>query len=305
MASNPMQRKARNSFLLGVITTLIISAVIGALVYFLVLKDDLEVSTSKNGAVAYVYKLKEGVDVESGKNITSEMVEEVKLSVTVVPSDAIVAKYKMEDGSLQSVAFPNGYKSKISLKSGTVLGTSMLYTDNLTDDTLRLVEFNMITLPSTIMVGEYIDVRLLLPSGEDYIVLTKKCIVSIKGETIGLYLTEEEILTMSGAIVDAYTTNTSNIYAIKYVEPGMQSEAKQTYVVKQKILEMMTRNPNIVAEASSALVARWNSGGNSTRIDIEETLVPYQGTETSNVEEKMKEQIEKAKELYLQGLQGY
>ena len=304
MASNPMQRRARNSFLLGVVITLVIIAIIGALLYLLVLKDELATETG-SGVVAYVYKLKEGINVDSGKSITAEMVEEVKLTADVVPTDAIMSKYKTESGELQNIAFPAGQKSKIALKSGTVLGASMLYTDDLTDNSLRLVEFNMITLPSTIYVGEYIDVRLFTPTGEDYIVLTKKCVASIKGETIGLYLTEAEILTMSGAIVDAYTMTASNIYAIKYVEPGMQSKAEQTYMVKQSILELMTQNPNIVAEASSALANRWNSGGSNTRIDIENSLSIYQESGLMNVEEKMQEQIEEARELYLSGLEGY
>lgn len=304
MASNPMQRRARNSFLLGVIITLLIAAIVLVLLYMFVIKDKLE-TTGGTGAVAYVYKLKSGVNVDSGKAITSDMVEEVKLNADIIPGDAVLSKVKGTNGELQSIAFPSGYKSKIALKQGTILGASMLYMDDLTDDSLRLVEFNMITLPSTVYLGEYIDVRIAMPTGEDYIVLTKKCVESINGETIGMYLTEAEILTMSGAIVDAYTMKASNIYAIKYVEPGMQEKAEQTYMVKQSILEQMTRNPNIVSEASAALANRWNQGGNSTRIKIEETLGNYENDGLTNIEENMKKQIEKSRELYLQGLQGY
>ena len=304
MASNPMQRRARNSFLLGVVVTLLIAAIVVALLYIFVLKDKLE-TTGGTGVVAYAYKLKEGVNIESGKTITADMVEEVKLNADIVPGDAVLSKIKGTNGELQNIAFPTGYKSKIALKQGTILGASMLYADDLADNSLRLVELNMITLPSTIYAGEYIDVRIAMPTGEDYIILTKKCVETVKGETIGMYLTEAEILTMSGAIVDAYTMKASNIYATKYVEPGTQEKAEQTYMVKQSILEQMTRNPNIVSEASAALANRWNQGGSSTRIKIEETLNNYQEDGLTNVEEKMKEQIEKSRELYLQGLEGY
>ena len=76
-------------------------------------------------------------------------------------------------------------------------------------------------------------------------------------------------------------------------------------MVKQSILEQMTRNPNIVAEASAALANRWNQGGNSNRVKIEDTLSIYQEEGLANVEEKMTQQMEKARELYLQGLEGY
>ena len=310
MASNPMQRKARNSFLLGVIITLLLAAIIGALLYVLVIKDKLE-TTGGTGVVAYVYKLKTGVNVESGKTITLDMVEEVKLNADIVPEDAIMSKIKPEKGDLQDIPFPAGYKSKIALRGGTILGSSMLYADDLNDNSLRLVEFNMITLPTTVNVGEYVDVRITLPTGQDLVVLSKKCIESIKQETIGMYLTESEIITMSSAIVDAYTTKASNIYLTKYVEAGMQDKAEQTYVVKQAILEEMTKNPNIVVEAKRALAERWNDNGVQTRANIEGALSGFldptdpDTQRIENIEEKMKEQIEKSKEQYLQGLQGY
>ena len=304
MATNPMQRKARNSFLLGVFITLLIVIIAGVLFYILFLKDKLN-TVSENEAVAYVYKLKKGIDVESGGKITNDMVETVKTNANVVPSDVILAKVKDDSGRLIDLAFPEDYKSKIALKQGTVLGAGMLYKDDLTENSLRLVEFNMITLPSTLYVGQYIDVRIAFPTGEDYIVLSKKCVQTINGETIGLYLTETEIETMSAAIVDAYMTKSSNIYLAKYVEPGIQTDAQGTYMVKQSILEQMTRNPNIVSEASSELASRWNSGGSLTRIKIEETLSNYNQDGLTNIEEKMEEQIRKSKELYLSGLEGY
>lgn len=304
MASNPMQRRARNSFLLGVIITLLIAAIAGALFYMFVLKDKLE-TTGGTGTVAYVYKLKEGVNLESGREITVDMVEEVKTSGDVVPADVFFSRVKGAEGELQSVPFPSGYKSKIALKQGTILGGSMLYQDEMQDDSLRLVEFNMITLPSTIYPGEYVDVRIMFPSGEDFIILSKKCIKTVKNDTVGIFLTEEEIMTMSSAIVDAYTTKASNIYIAKYVEPGNQEKATQTYVVKQAILELMRDNPNIVSEAKNALLNRWNSTGISSRIKIENDLSLYQEDGLSNIEDKVKEQVEKSKELYLSGLEEY
>ena len=305
MASNPMQRKARNSFLLGVILTLLIAIIAGALFYILVFKEKMEVQGT-TGAVAYVYKLKEGIELKSGDKITSEMVEEVKITANVVPTDAVFSQYKQDD-TLVPVPFPTTYKCKIALKAGTILGKSMLYTDDLTDNSLRLVEFNMISLQSTAIVGEYIDVRLFMPTGEDYIILSKKCVMSVKDTTIGLLLNEEEINTMSAAIIDAYTTSSGFIYATKYIEPGMQTKATQTYAPKQSIIELMRDNPNIVDEAKRALTERWNTTGAKVRTEIEKTLNTYimDGTDSANVQEKMKEQKKKAKELYLKGLEGY
>lgn len=303
MVANPMQRKARNSFLLGMLIAIIIMLIAGGMLYFLFLKDQI-LDGPQDVAVAYVYKLKAGVNVKSGDSITPEMVEEVKTVATNVPTDAVIAAYKVNN-VIQPVQFPNGYKSKIALNSGTILGASMLYTDDLTDKTLRLVEYNMITLPSTIVPGEYVDIRITLPTGEDYSILTKKCVVSVQSETIGMYLTEEEILTMSCAIIDLYTMDSGNIYAIKYVEPGNQAKASPTYVVKQSILELMRNDANIVSEAVNALIQRWNAGASNDRANIESTLGLYSEEALDNIKENMEEQLEKARELYLNKLAGY
>ena len=41
-------------------------------------------------------------------------------------------------------------------------------------DDLRKQEYNMLVLPSQLATGEYIDIRLALPTGQDYVVLGKK-----------------------------------------------------------------------------------------------------------------------------------
>ena len=40
-------------------------------------------------------------------------------------------------------------------------------TENTTAD-LRTQEYNMIALPTTLAEGDYIDIRLTLPNGQDY-----------------------------------------------------------------------------------------------------------------------------------------
>ena len=61
------------------------------------------------------------------------------------------------------------------MNKNTVLTTEMITKSNeKTTDDLRKVEYNVLTLPSQLQTGEYIDVRLALPSGQDYIVVSKK-----------------------------------------------------------------------------------------------------------------------------------
>ena len=64
MAVNPMQKKARNSFLLGMIITLIVCAIIGVILYIAVIGPENKASKEK-GTATKAYALNR--DVKSGQ----------------------------------------------------------------------------------------------------------------------------------------------------------------------------------------------------------------------------------------------
>jgi hypothetical protein len=115
MAANPMQTKARNAFLLGVIVMLIISMIIGAVLYFFVFKE--QEKGDEGEIIAYVYQLKR--DIKIGEAVTSADVQEVVTTNTLVPTDSMASK-KLINGNLQTQGF-GSYISKISLNKGTIL----------------------------------------------------------------------------------------------------------------------------------------------------------------------------------------
>ena len=61
MPSNPMQRKVRNSFFLGILVMLIITIIIGGLVFVTILKPKMD--KEKGERIEYVYRLKAGVNI--------------------------------------------------------------------------------------------------------------------------------------------------------------------------------------------------------------------------------------------------
>ncbi len=310
MVANPMQRKARVSFLIGVVITLVICAIIGGLLFFLMSRQEKQ-QEQEEGALTYAYKLK--VPVKSGEEINASKVEAVLVTEKAVPTGAFAAKTKIsgEKGKETWVdkAFPSGYKSKLDLQAGTILFDTLVYEDEeLTNDT-RYVEYNMLTLSTTVGLGDYIDIRLTLSNGQDLIVISKKEIKTLYGDTIGLELTEPEILMMESAIVEAYRMTASKLYAIQYVEPGMQEAAGRTYIPTTEVQMLIERNPNIVAEARSELVNRFNSEANQAlRGNINTSRNEYAGNAQANLEEGMQTEIENAKsarEAYLSGLESY
>lgn len=305
MPSNPMQRKVRNSFLLGVLVMLVIAILIGAIVYFVVIKPKAEKEEASQ--YDYVYRLKAGKSVKSGDEITATMVEAVEIPVSTTTTDFIRAKRQDQNGNLLDVAFTTGYKSKVDLKEGTILTKSMLISteDEDIEDSLRYVEYNMITMPTTLEEGDYIDIRLRLPNSQDLIVISKKSIVSIFNQTVGLNLTEDEILILNSAIVESYKMNASELYLAKYVEPGMQEKSIYTYSPSEEVVALIQSDPNIVATARESIANKYLNSGN-IRNPINNTLNQYANDAKINVETGMQQQITNAKqarENYLSGLE--
>ncbi len=297
MASNPMQRKARNSFLLGMLLTLIVT---GAAIAFLVMQlmQIKKAEQEEAKLMTTVYVLKNAI--KSGDELKADIdLQTAQVSSKNAPTDYLTPS----DLGEKNIA-------KINLTPGTVLSKEMIYTE---EDTfgkdIRKQEYNMIVLPIDLTTGDYVDVRWALPSGQDYIVISKKKVeIPVVGgidstDTVWMNLTEDETLAMNNAIVEAYKKPGSKLYITKYVEPGMQEAATPTYPVNAEVLSLINGNPNIVEEARNALWARYNAtdtSGNRTQVNqrndvINQTIADEGETADSNVETKMEESITNTK----------
>lgn len=263
----------------------------------------------KGETIAYVYRLKAGVNVSSGEEIIPSMVESVEIPVTTNLTDFILAKRQDQTGKIVDIGFMSGYTSKVDLKEGTILTKSMLNEgENEISNSLRYVEYNMITMPTTLDVGSFIDIRLRLPNGQDLIVVSKKEIANVYGQTIGLNLTEDEILILNSAIVERYIITASELYMTTYVEPGTQTAAKYTYMPTSEVIALMNMDENIVAEARAALASLYAKQGVTEIRGQINTIRNQYGEAESNIEAGIQAQIEaaqKARKDYLSGLEGY
>ena len=162
----------------------------------------------------------------------------------------------------------------------------------------------MLTLPSTVRVGDYIDVRFTMPSGQNFIVLSKKQVVSLKNTTVGLLLTEDEILMMSGAIIESYVIKASNLQVVQYVQAGTQEASTPTYAVNADVRKLIESN-----YAKGVNIEDYGKINDSTNDElrqiIEQELRNYVGFETINIQEGIDKEKEESMELYLSGLEGY
>lgn len=298
--TNPMQRKAKNSFLLGVLLTMLVMGVIVGLL-FLKIMNMQKAENERLANQKQVYVLSQ--DVKSGDKVDSANLKTITVDNAAVPSNAITP------GSLTEYTV-----AKIDLKKGTTITAGMI-TESSEETTadLRMQEYNMIKLSTQLATNDYIDIRLRMPSGLDYIVVSKKSveIPVIGGEessnTIWVKLSEAETLAMSNAIVEAYTMNGAILYTTTYTEPGMQDAATPTYVPSANVQNLMNQNPNILQEAKNTLFTRYNSTSSIRTNNINGELSQYQEEAQGNISNGVSSEVTSAQEQrksYLDALAG-
>lgn len=180
-------------------------------------------------------------DIPFGTVLTRDMFDTVDMKLDI-PQKVLFDESDI--GKINTVLLPSG-----------IPVLKMLVTDEKLADDLRELEFNMFMIQTNQMKGDYIDVRILFPNGENYIVLSKKQIKEIMPEenTVRLWLNETEIHNISSAIIDAYIHPGTKIYVVKYVMPELQGAAIPFYVPNEDVLDLMLRDPNVLEKASDAL----------------------------------------------------
>ena len=291
MAVNPMQKKARNSFLLGMIITLIVCAIIGVILYIAVIGPENKASKEK-GTATKAYALNR--DVKSGQEITADMLSPINTYSNLIPQNYI------DSTILTSVESGKKVVAKVDLYKNTILTASTVTTEeNTVTKDVRTMEYNMLTLPINLTIGDYVDIRITFPDGQDFIVIAKKEIKNIQGNTVTFDMSEADIVMLNSAIVESYIMKASNIYIAKYVEPGMQEKAANTYVPTAEVIRLIETDSNIVSTAKNELTSRFDA---NIRNQMNSTVNQYSEQGLTNVEEGIQKQIEdakKAREEYL------
>lgn len=317
MASNPMQRQKRVSFLLGMLVMLIIAAIIIALL-FMQLINLKKAQDAAKAAERTVYVV--STDVASGSGIQisaidgdTERTANVSQEVAdnkVVPENFATASDFYTDESLSQAR--SDLVAKIDLKEGTILTKDMLTTssEQVTND-LRKQEYNMLSLPTDLVSGDFVDVRIRFGNGQDYIIAAKKqvTIPTIAGApaegVININLSEDETIAMSSAIIETYQLKNAEMYVSRYTDPGMQVAAIPTYPVNAEALNLMDSNPNLLEEAKKAIASRYNRNLREQFINSQINSVDAEDRQ-SNLETSVEEHITQQKELrqkYLQSLE--
>lgn len=260
-----MRRRLKRSTRQHIIIPLLCVFIFGGFLltaYFLIIgnlkknyQDEIKVLAGElESKKVYVYKTKG--DIKAGSKVTKDLLAYMKV-LSEQPQDNFITEEEIGNTAL------------IDIKAGTEVLKSML-TDNLTDSALREAEFRTFLLSSNLKENDVVDIRILYPNGESYIVLSKKTVknLQLKSSTCFMRLDPEELLRVSGAIVDCFLNEGSKLYTVKYIEPRIQSASLITYTPVTDVIKLIKEDPNVVQKASDKL-------SESVRLELDNRLSEF------------------------------
>lgn len=240
MAANPMQRKSRLAFILGMLVAILIAGVIIMLLLTQIkkVKKEKQDIIDAQPKLATVYTVLERV--EKGEEL-GEM-NSIQIDMTKIPENAVTSDmFVDEEGN------DVNFKALIDIEPNTIITDSMIEKNSEKSESMRIVEYNMISLPSKLDINQYIDIRIVMPDGTDFVVLSKKNVIDANSSTIWLKLAEKDMVTLNTAIIESYIIEGSKLYATVYSD-NTQQELTTTYVPSDNVNALIQANSVDVAK---------------------------------------------------------
>ena len=215
-------------------------------------QEQLNAQIAANNRTGYVAttEIMQGDIIQDGVNIAMSTFASSASQTTFATSDCV--------GKQAVVDIPAG-----SPITSNVVATTM-------PEQMNERECTFINLSANLGKGDFVDVRIMFPNGEDYIVVPKVAIQNpvIASNLVYLWLNENVNELLSAAVVDA-NLHGAFIYTTKYIEPEIQPANIITYQPNAAVMRVMTNDPNIVKTSEAALSATAREG-------IEERLKAFE-----------------------------
>lgn len=214
--------------------------------------EQLNAQIAANNRTGYIAtaEIKQGDILQDGVNV----------SISTFSSSA--------DQSTFATADCIGKQAVVNIPAGTPISTNIVATTM--PEQLNERECTFINLSANLLKGDFVDVRIMFPNGEDYIVVPKVAIQNpvIASNLVYLWLNEYDNELLSAAVVDA-NLHGAFIYTTKYIEPSIQEPNVTTYQPNAAVIDVMKKDKNVVMESEAALSI-------TARESIEERLAAFE-----------------------------
>lgn len=213
-------------------------------------------------------------DVVQGETIKEDMLTKARVHKSAAPTDQ--AGY----GAVGKIA-------KYNIPANIPLINSM-FGDNIISVDERIQEVSSVMLPTGLSEGEYIDIKIKMASGLEYVVIPQIKVQKMSGTTIWLYLDEEELYLLNSAIVDTYLSDGVTLYGARYVDPTTQIKLDENAAEKAKIklaekIEKDVADGKATITVPSEVNAQTETNEENTVTTSEENVTPVtDNTTTTN-----------------------
>lgn len=262
MATNPMKRREHNALLIGIILGLLVTLVVGFILYNMYSKTKKEFDQYKADQVAKQKEVVVAVDeIKSGSELSEDMFKTAIVSIDMDTSDCFTSIsdvfYVGEDKDGNTLE--SEFSARLDIPAGAIITKNLIQENDgheIVNDT-RVREYSSFVLPSQLEEGDFVDIRLTMPSGQDFIVLSKKLVLQADETTVWFNMSEAEMLILNSAMVEAWTITGTKLYAVQYADAGMQQSATITYQPTAEVTSLIETNPNIIDDAAKNLAQQW------------------------------------------------
>lgn len=212
------------------------------------------------GQMVEVYEVNK--NVYSGNEVKAE-----DLIAVSVPASTLA------DASVQDINQLIGRSYRVNVRPGTILSLDMLMDKD--EDIMKMsYELTLESLPVSTVVGDYIDIRMVIASGEEYVVLSHKKITRVYDTTITFNINEEENAILISMMQDIGVYNNGCIfYVTKYLEPG-NADTIAFYPVQHEMENFIKFNVNITDPTRCI--------NESLRDHIDEVLLKFTDSENTS-----------------------
>lgn len=252
----------------------IVIAVVGSCAFLLY--KNIKLNESYDSAITQVTQLQAKLDavgtfadvftvktnVRMGQEIKEEDLVLQTIPTSAVPSNTITNKEDL---------IGNYYR--IGLEPGTTLTSDFVNVEAYIGSVYERDVF-LDTLPIGTVVGDYIDIRVVLPGGEEFVVFPHKRVNARFDNAVKMKYDESELWLYTSMMVDRalYKSFGFKIYASKYVDPGAHDKTVAYYPVRREVVDIMNINSNLTDIQRARM---WNS---DLRTSIDTKLAFYADT---------------------------
>lgn len=242
-----MKRKKRNRMLIMIVVIVLLALIICSFFEYSKIQDLKAANTmyqtelSNNQQTVYV-----ATDLINAGDIVTDTGENANVEKQTVYTGLESYNYITESEM--------NTRAKVDIAAGFPVMYNMV-TDVVVDNDTRDYEISVANLTTDQKENDVVDIRVIFPNGEDYVILSKKQITNLNLENCVFtsQLNEEEILRFASAIVDAYMTTGARIYTTRYVEENIQETSTPNYPVRETTIALINSDPNVVTKATETL----------------------------------------------------